>query len=131
MMALRPIVYDPESMEVLGGNMRLRALIDLGYKKIPDEWVKPASDFTEEELKRFQIIDNLSYGEWSWEDIANEWDENLLKDWGMDIPVMPEIEPESTVNSNSFQLKITLENEKDLNDLFFELSEKGYSVKII
>ena len=64
MMELRPIVYDPESFEILGGNMRYRALVELKYKKIPDEWVKSADKLTEDEKKRFIIEDNVSFGEW-------------------------------------------------------------------
>ena len=38
MLSLRPIIVDDNNM-VLGGNMRLAALKELGYKEIPDEWV--------------------------------------------------------------------------------------------
>lgn len=62
MMTLRPIVVDNDYM-VLGGNMRLKALQHLGYKEIPDEWVKLASELTTEEQRRFIIADNVSGGE--------------------------------------------------------------------
>ena len=85
MMALRPMVVD-DNLTVLGGNMRLRALRHLGYKDIPDEWVKRASDLTEEEQKQFIIKDNVSVGDWDWDTLANEWDVQDLKDWGLDLP---------------------------------------------
>ena len=84
MMALRPMVVD-DNLTVLGGNMRLRALQHLGYKDIPDEWVKRASDLTEEEQKQFIIKDNVSVGDWDWDTLANEWDGELLDDWGLDV----------------------------------------------
>lgn len=85
MMALRPMVVD-DNLTVLGGNMRLRALQHLGYKDIPDEWVKRASDLTEEEQKQFIIKDNVSVGDWDWDTLANEWDVQDLKDWGLEMP---------------------------------------------
>ena len=85
MMELRPIIVD-ENFVVQGGNMRLKALTELGYKDIPDNWVKQANDFTEDELKEFIIKDNLGFGEWDWDDLANNWDAEKLTDWGLDIP---------------------------------------------
>jgi ParB-like chromosome segregation protein Spo0J len=41
---MRPIIYDPETMEVIAGNMRVRALAELGHTEIPDEWIKSADD---------------------------------------------------------------------------------------
>jgi hypothetical protein len=84
MMELRPIVVD-ENFIVQGGNMRLKALTELGYKEIPDEWVKQAKDFTEDELKEFIIKDNVGFGEWDWSDLANQWDAEKLTEWGLDI----------------------------------------------
>lgn len=85
MMELRPIVVD-ENFIVQGGNMRLKALTELGYKEIPDEWVKQAKDFSEDELKEFIIKDNVGFGEWDWDDLANNWDVEKLEDWGLNIP---------------------------------------------
>jgi len=84
MMALRPIVIDNDGT-ILGGNMRYRALLSLGYKEVPDEWVRRASELTDEEKQRFIIEDNVPFGEWDWEKLANEWDAELLDEWGMDI----------------------------------------------
>jgi DNA modification methylase len=84
MMKLRPIVID-DSGKILGGNMRYRALIELGYQEIPKGWVVKASELTEEEKKRFIIADNIPYGEFDYEKLGNEWDEVKLEDWGMDL----------------------------------------------
>jgi hypothetical protein len=85
MMALRPIVVD-ENFIVQGGNMRLKALQEIGFKDIPDEWVKQVKDLSEDEKKQFIIKDNVGFGEWDWEELANNWDAMQLTEWGLDIP---------------------------------------------
>jgi len=85
MMALRPMVVN-EDMVVLGGNMRLKALKELGYKEVPNDWVKSAKDLTDDEIRRFIIADNVGFGEHDWEMLANEWNVEELTDWGLDIP---------------------------------------------
>ena len=85
MMELRPIVID-EKCIILGGNMRFNALKELGYKDIPQEWVKQASELTEEQKQEFIVKDNVGFGEWDWDLLANEWDAGKLIEWGMDLP---------------------------------------------
>jgi DNA modification methylase len=82
MLELRPIVIDENNI-VLGGNMRLKACIEAGLKDVP---VKQAKDLTEKQKKEFIVKDNVGYGEWDWDDLANNWDEQLLTEWGLDIP---------------------------------------------
>lgn len=84
MMKLRPIIIDDKGM-ILGGNMRHLAMIELGYKEIPEGWVLVASELTEEERKRFKILDNVPFGNWDYEILANEWDIEDLKDWGVNL----------------------------------------------
>ncbi len=85
MLSLRPMVID-ENNVVLGGNMRLRALQELGFTDIDEAWVKRSSDLTEEEKKRFIIADNVAFGEWDWDTLANDWEVVDLEAWGLDIP---------------------------------------------
>jgi ParB-like chromosome segregation protein Spo0J len=59
-MELRPIVVDSDMM-ILGGNMRFKALKELGYKDIPDTWVKRADELTDDEKRRFIISDNIEF----------------------------------------------------------------------
>jgi hypothetical protein len=82
MLELRPIVIDENNI-VLGGNMRLKACIEAGLKDVP---VKQAKELTEDQKKEFIVKDNVGYGEWDWDDLANNWDEQLLTEWGLDIP---------------------------------------------
>ncbi len=83
MMELRPIIINSDDV-VLGGNMRLKALKDLGHKDVPDNWIKRAEDLTDEEARRFIIADNVGFGEHDWEILANEWNVNELSDWGLE-----------------------------------------------
>jgi len=82
MLELRPIVVN-DDMIVLGGNMRLKACKEAGLKEIP---VIKASELTEEQQREFIIKDNVGFGEWDWNDLANNWDANELNEWGLDIP---------------------------------------------
>ena len=82
MLELRPIVID-ENNVVLGGNMRLKACQEAGLTDVP---VVQAKDLTEDQKKEFIVKDNVGYGEWDWDDLANNWDVELLTEWGLDIP---------------------------------------------
>lgn len=78
---VRPIVVNTD-MIVLGGNMRLRAMQEAGWKKAPVQIV----DWTIEKQNEFIIKDNVGFGEWDWDVLANEWNESELTEWGLDIP---------------------------------------------
>ena len=94
MMALRPIIVDRGGM-ILGGNMRFKALQELKYKDIPDEWVKRADELTEDEKRRFIISDNVPFGEWDWEVLVNIWDREQLAEWGLEFPEIFNYNPEN------------------------------------
>tara|TARA_R100000734_G_C3299451_1_gene90263 strand:+ start:76 stop:804 length:729 start_codon:yes stop_codon:yes gene_type:complete len=81
MLKLRPIVVD-EDMIVLGGNMRLKASKDAGLKEV---WVEIAEGLTDEQKKEFIVKDNVGFGEWEWDMLANEWDSVQLTEWGLDV----------------------------------------------
>jgi len=83
MLSIRPLVID-ENNVVLGGNMRLRALQELGYTEIKNEWVKKEKDLTEEEKRQFIIKDNVEFGEYDMDILANNFEMDELTDWGID-----------------------------------------------
>ena len=85
MLSIRPIIID-ETFTILGGNMRYKAIQHLKMKDIPDEWVRRITGLTDEQKKEFIIKDNVGFGEWDWNDLANNWDEIKLNEWGLDIP---------------------------------------------
>jgi len=81
MAKVRPVVVN-QDMVVLGGNMRLKAMKEAGWKEVPVEVV----DWDEDKQRQFIIKDNVGFGEWDWEMLANQWDVEQLEDWGLVIP---------------------------------------------
>ena len=81
MIHARPLIVN-QRMQALGGNMRLKAMIEAGWTECPVVQV----DWSEEKQREFIIKDNLGYGEWDWDEIANKWDTKQVNDWGMDTP---------------------------------------------
>ena len=81
MLELRPIVIDENNM-VLGGNMRLKACLEAGMTDVP---VIHANNLTEEKKREFIIKDNVSFGSHDWSELANNWDVDLIQEWGLDI----------------------------------------------
>lgn len=114
MMKLRPIVVDAEGM-ILGGNMRFKALKELKYKEVPDEWVKRDGELTEAEKQRFIIADNIGFGEYDWDVLANEWNEEELLNWGLEIPDFA-FKQEAT--EDDYEIPDEIETDIVLGDLF-------------
>jgi hypothetical protein len=82
MLEIRPIVVDENNI-VLGGNMRLKACKEAGLKEV---FIVKADNLTEQQKDEFIVKDNVGFGEWDWDILANEWDADKLDDWGLDIP---------------------------------------------
>lgn len=107
MMEKRPIVCVTDAdgkLYPLGGNMRLKALQELGYKEISDNWILLADEWTEEQRREFVIKDNVGFGEWDWEELANAWDSEKLEEWGLDLPGFDDAEDVSEENINPKKL---------------------------
>jgi len=81
MLELRPIILD-ENNVILGGNMRYKACVAAGLKEVP---VKIAKGLTEEQKEEFIVKDNVGFGEWDWDILGNEWNNEKLGEWGMDV----------------------------------------------
>lgn len=96
----RPIVVDSDNV-IQGGNMRYKALKELGYKEVPDEWVAKADDLTPEQLREFIVVDNVGYGEWDYDLLGNQYSAQELSDWGVDMPTF-EVAP--TVEEDEFNV---------------------------
>jgi ParB-like chromosome segregation protein Spo0J len=86
MLELRPIVVDENNI-VLGGNMRLKACKEAGLKEV---YIVKAENLTEQQKDEFIVKDNVGFGEWDWDMLANEWDTEKLDEWGLDLPVIME-----------------------------------------
>jgi 16S rRNA G966 N2-methylase RsmD len=114
MLELRPIVVNAD-MVVLGGNMRLKACIDAGLKEVP---IIIADSLDEAKQKEFIIKDNVGFGEWDWNVLANEWEVEELAAWGLDLPLDFEDETEIEAVEDDFEQPDTIETDIVLGDLF-------------
>lgn len=133
MMELRPMVLNNDNI-VLGGNMRLKALTELGYKSIPKQWVKYADQLTEEEQRRFIIADNVGFGEHDWEMLQQDWDLEELEDWGLEVPVFEkedEINDESSDYSERYEIIIECRDEEDQEQTYNQMIERGYKCRVL
>ena len=88
MLEIRPIVVN-QDMVVLGGNMRLKACQEAGLKEV---YIIKAEDLNEDQQRQFIIKDNVGFGEWDWDELANTWDAEELNEWGLDVPNLDEID---------------------------------------
>lgn len=113
MLEIRPIVVNAD-MIVLGGNMRLKACKEAGLKEVP---VIFADDLTEDEQKQFIIKDNVGFGEWDWDIIANEWDAEQVEEWGLDIPEFS-IKEELEAEEDDYEMPDEVQTDIVLGDLF-------------
>ena len=126
MLNVRPIVVNKD-MIVLGGNMRLKAIKEAGIKEINIDIV----DWSDNQQKEFIIKDNASFGEWDWDDLANNWDAQELTDWGLDIPNFniegftdknKELSLDDVTDSMTITLKYTEEEYHIVKDALLKLA---------
>jgi ParB-like chromosome segregation protein Spo0J len=117
---------------VLGGNMRLKACKEIGLKEIP---IIIADEWTEEQKNEFLIKDNVGFGEWDWDSLANEWDAEKLDDWGLDIPIFKEDETElkdlSSTIDNLYRIEIVCKDEEHQENTYNKLIEQGYECRLL
>lgn len=112
MAKVRPVVVN-QDMVVLGGNMRLKAMKEAGWKEAPVEIV----DWDEDKQRQFIIKDNVGFGEWDWEMLANEWDAEQLDDWGLDIPAFDDPK-ELEAEEDDYEMPDQITTDIVLGDLF-------------
>tara|TARA_R110002074_G_scaffold93466_1_gene204063 strand:+ start:335 stop:853 length:519 start_codon:yes stop_codon:yes gene_type:complete len=134
MLKLRPIVVNKD-MIILGGNMRYKACIEAGLREV---WVLKAADLTKEQENEFIVKDNVGFGEWDWDVLANEWDVKELEEWGLDgFPFEDnEIKEKEDIDLSDkikeiFEVIITCGNESEQEATFEELTKKGYICRVL
>ena len=79
---VEPIIFNKQTGYIVGGHFRIRELKKLGYKEIECVIV----DLNEADEKELNIRLNANTGSWDWDELANNWDSELLSDWGLEIP---------------------------------------------
>jgi DNA modification methylase len=113
MLEKRPIVVD-EDMVVLGGNMRLKASKEAGLKEV---WIDVAEGWTEEQKAEFIIKDNVGFGVWDWDMIANEWDVEQVEEWGLDLPLDFDDGEEIEAEEDNYEVPDEIHTDIVLGDL--------------
>ena len=139
MMEKRPIVCVTDTdgkLYPLGGNMRLKALQELKYKEIPDNWILMADEWTEEQRKEFVIKDNVGFGEWNWEELANDWDSEKLEEWGLDVPDFgadDETEQKDLSGDlkETFEVIISCNDETHQEQVYNKMIADGFNVRVL
>jgi len=113
MLELRPIVVDENNI-ILGGNMRHKACIEAGLKEV---YIVQAKDLTEQQKDEFIVKDNVGFGEWDWDILANEWDTEKLQDWGLDLPLDVSVQ-ELEAEEDNYEIPNEINTDIVLGDLF-------------
>jgi len=113
MLELRPIVVDENNI-ILGGNMRHKACIEAGLKEV---FIVQAKDLTELQKDEFIVKDNVGFGEWDWDILANEWDTDKLQDWGLDLPLDVSVQ-ELEAEEDDYEIPNEINTDIVLGDLF-------------
>jgi len=113
MLELRPIVVDENNI-ILGGNMRHKACIEAGLKEV---YIVQAKDLTELQKDEFIVKDNVGFGEWDWDILANEWDTDKLTDWGLDLPLDVSVQ-ELEAEEDNYEIPNEITTDIVLGDLF-------------
>jgi len=114
MLEIRPIVVDENNI-VLGGNMRLKACKEAGLKEV---FIVKAENLTEEQKHEFIVKDNVGFGEWDWDSLANEWDVEKLEEWGLDLPIDLSINEELEAEEDNYEIPNEITTDIVLGDLF-------------
>jgi ParB-like chromosome segregation protein Spo0J len=134
MLEIRQIVVN-DDMIVLGGNMRLKACKEAGLKEV---YIIKASNLTEEQQKQFIIKDNVGFGEWDWDMLANEWNAEELEEWGLDVPSFETGESEqkehkdlSSTIENLYRIEIICNDEEEQENSYNKLIEQGYECRLL
>lgn len=134
MLEIRPIVVDKDNI-VLGGNMRLRACQEAGLKEVH---IIQADKLTEKQQREFIIKDNVGFGEWDWDDLANEWDTEELEDWGLDLPLDERIDELEEDEEIELEQSVQLEPPKEYilimaepNSVDWEEVKEALKLKIV
>jgi hypothetical protein len=61
----------------------LKPLLAAGLKEVP---IIVADQLTDAQKAEFIIKDNVGFGEWDWDLLANEWEPESLGEWGLSVP---------------------------------------------
>lgn len=132
MLAWRSILVYPldnGNYIIIGGNMRYRAMEELGHKEAPCFIIPKGTSV--ERLQAYTILDNNGFGDWDWDMLANEWPDDMLDNWGLDIPTKGEKKDLSDKIGQSYKIEIDCADEAEQEELYNQLTDQGYSCRVL
>ena len=146
MLQLRELVaYDNNGeLVVILGNMRYRAMKELGYKDAPVKVLPAETDA--KKLRAYIQKDNIAFGQNDWDLLGNEWDVEELQDFGLECEFLEdnenvienedegendEIEDFSSELTSQYKIEISFDNEEEQEKIYNELTERGLSCRIL
>lgn len=146
MLQLRELVaYDNNGeLVIILGNMRYRAMKELGYKDAPVKVLPPKTDA--KKLRAYIQKDNIAFGQNDWDLLGNEWDIEELQDFGLECDFLEdnedmignedegkndEIEDFSSELTPQYKIEISFDNEEEQEKIYNELTERGLSCRIL
>ena len=91
------------------------------WQENPATEIIRADKLSDEEKREFVIKDNVGFGDWDWDMLANEWDSEKLEEWGLDVWVSEDIDlneffTEQEDDGSGKKSKIILEYSEDEYD---------------
>lgn len=134
MLELRELVaYDNEGqLVVILGNMRYRAMKELGFKEAPVK-ILP-KDTPAKKLRAYIQKDNIAFGQNDWDLLGEEWNIEELQDFGLECSFLgednkqweelPMVEDEQEAPSLEKRIVIKLSFPKDLENEIKEIKKK-------
>lgn len=92
-------------------------------------------NMTEDERREFIIKDNVGFGAWDWDMLANDWDTDELEDWGLSAWVEQQTKGEKKDLSSqivqSYKIEIDCADEAEQEEIYNSLKEQGYSCRVL
>jgi site-specific DNA-methyltransferase (adenine-specific) len=114
----RPLILSNRTgqLVIIAGNMRYRAATEIGMEKVPTILIEGLDEAREKEII---IRDNVNNGEWDFDMLANEYETEMLADWGVDLPaIYTQGEPKIEASDDGFEMPNEVKTDIKLGDLF-------------
>ena len=126
---VEPIIFNKQTGFIVGGHFRIRELKKLGIKEVDCVIV----DLSPEDEKELNIRLNANTGEWDME-LLSEWDKQDLEEWGLELEWGEETKSPNDISDNlemEYKIEVLTINEKEQEQLYNDLTEKGYECRIL
>lgn len=126
----RPVILSNRTGEliIIAGNQRYKAAKELKLKEAPTYLIE---NLTEEKEREIIIRDNVNNGEWDTEILANEWEVDQLKEWGLDLPAFKTPKDISGQLTSKLLIEVEVTSEREQEQLYNQLTKDGYTCRVL